>query len=891
MSDLPKAYEPQDVEEKWQSRWIADGCFKADPKSKKPAYSIVIPPPNVTGVLHLGHVLNNTIQDILVRRARQQGKEALWLPGTDHAGIATQVRVEKHIKTTTGQSRHDLGREEFLKHVWEWKDKHGGIIFKQLKKLGCSCDWDRERFTMDEDYTKEVCRVFIDLFKEGLIYRGRRMVNWCPVSLTALSDEEVIMKDQHSKLYTIRYKLEDGSGELLVATTRPETIMADVAVAVNPNDPRFGNMVGKNVIRPLNSAPIPIIADEHVEIEFGTGALKITPAHDKADFEIGMRFNLEVIDILTPEGHINCPSMPELHGMERFAARDKSEELLNAAGLLAKVEPYDNKIGYSERADVPIEPRLSMQWFLKYPCVKESADAVATGEIMFRPARWAKTYAHWLENIQDWCISRQLWWGHRIPVWYRKEQAGELREAASLDASALDDNSIYVGTTPPSDPENWIQDDDVMDTWFSSWLWPFSTMDDETRAKFYPTTDLVTGPDIIFFWVARMIMAGYRFEGKKPFGNVFFTSIIRDHLGRKMSKSLGNSPDPLDLMAKYGADGLRFGLMRIAPAGTDVRFDEVQIGEGRNFANKLYNAIRFRLMQGEAPADVAPEFKSVHIDILAKLKNLHRNVAKGLEDYEFNALTQSLYQFFWSEYCALFLEAVKLDLREGASPGVNKATLITMDTVLEHYLALLHPVMPHITEELWHSLGFADKHGNKPLMMTELPSVDSLLETLSPEEITESCELAAAIYESASKARNLKTEYNLATSKNVSFILLPSRKDINEDSLTRLALLSGAKSAIIAPGFIPEKGTPVSLTPMGELYLPLDGLIDVDAERERTRKEIDKVEKEITKSKGKLSSPNFADKAPAAVVEQERARLQEWTTKLEQLRQMLESLN
>ncbi|MEG0024232.1 MAG: valine--tRNA ligase [Akkermansia sp.] len=892
MSDLPKAYEPGNVEEKWQARWIADGCFKANSQSDKPAYSIVIPPPNVTGVLHLGHVLNNTIQDILARRARQKGFETLWLPGTDHAGIATQVRVEKHIRTTTGKTRHDIGREAFLNHVWEWKEKHGGIIFNQLKKLGCSCDWDRERFTMDEGYTKEVCRVFIELFKEGLIYRGRRMVNWCPVSLTALSDEEVIMKDQHSKLYTITYQLEDGSGALQVATTRPETIMADVAVAVNPKDPRFGHLVGKKVIRPLNPAPIPIVADEHVEIDFGTGALKITPAHDKTDFEVGQRFGLEIIDILTPDGHINCPDMPELHGMERFAARDKSEELLNAAGLLVKVEPYDNKVGFSERADVPVEPRLSMQWFLKYPCVKEAADAVAQGDITFRPARWAKTYAHWLENIQDWCISRQLWWGHRIPVWYRKDKADVLKEAASLDASALDDGSLYVGTTPPSDPENWVQDGDVMDTWFSSWLWPFSTMDDDARAKFYPTTDLVTGPDIIFFWVARMIMAGYRFEGKKPFSNVFFTSIIRDSLGRKMSKSLGNSPDPLDLMAKYGADGLRFGLMRIAPTGTDVRFDEVQIGEGRNFANKLYNAIRFRLMQGESTTAIEPQFKEVHIDILAKLKQLHLDVAKALEDYEFNALTQSLYQFFWSEYCSLFLEAVKLDLREGAAPAVNKATLITMDTVLKHYLALLHPVMPHITEELWQSLGFATDYGNIPLMATPLPSSDSLLEAWTPEEIAQATALTAALYESANRARNLKTEYNLSSNKNVSFILNPAQPNmVHDDCLTRLALLSGAKAVSIDSSFCAPKGTPVSLTPLGELFLPLDGLIDIDAERERITKEMAKTEKEIVKSKGKLSSPNFVDKAPANVVEQERERLQDWTKKIEQLKSMLGSLS
>ena len=426
MSDLPKAYDPSLVEEKWQSLWIEEGCFKADPASEKPAYSVVIPPPNVTGVLHLGHVLNNTIQDILVRRARQKGYEALWLPGTDHAGIATQVRVEKDLRQTTCQTRHDVGREAFLKKVWEWKEKHGGIIINQLHKLGCSCDWDRERFTMDEEYTRAVGQVFIDLFKEGLIYRGRRMVNWCPVSLTALSDEEVIMTEQKSKLYTVLYKLEDGSGALHVATTRPETIMADVAVAVNPRDPRYAHLIGKNVMRPLNSTPIPIIGDEYVEIEFGTGALKITPAHDKADFEIGQKFNLEIIDILTPDGHINCPDVPELHGMDRFDARHKSVEMLEAAGLMIKIEDYDNKVGFSERANVPIEPRLSMQWFLKYPCVQEAADAVADGEITFRPARWAKTYAHWLENIQDWCISRQLWWGHRIPVWYRKDKAEEL---------------------------------------------------------------------------------------------------------------------------------------------------------------------------------------------------------------------------------------------------------------------------------------------------------------------------------------------------------------------------------------------------------------------------------------------------------------------------------
>ncbi len=890
MSDLPKAYEPSQVEEKWQSRWIEEGCFKADPASEKPAYSVVIPPPNVTGVLHLGHVLNNTIQDILVRRARQKGYEALWLPGTDHAGIATQVRVEKELRQTTGRTRHDLGRDAFLEKVWEWKEKHGGIIINQLHKLGCSCDWDRERFTMDEAYTKDVCQVFIDLFKEGLIYRGQRMVNWCPVSLTALSDEEVIMTEQKSKLYTVLYKLEDGSGALHVATTRPETIMADVAVAVNPNDPRYAHLIGKKVMRPLNSTPIPIIGDEYVEIEFGTGALKITPAHDKADFEIGQKFNLEVIDILTPDGHINCPDVPELHGMDRFEARDKSVEMLQALGLMVKIEDYDNKVGFSERANVPIEPRLSMQWFLKYPCVKEAADAVANGDITFRPARWAKTYAHWLGNIQDWCISRQLWWGHRIPVWYRKDKAEELKNAPALDAGALADGSIYVGTVPPADPENWIQDSDVMDTWFSSWLWPFATMDEATKEKFYPTSDLVTGPDIIFFWVARMIMAGYRFQHEKPFSNVFFTSIIRDKIGRKMSKSLGNSPDPLEIIANYGADGLRFGLMRIAPTGTDVRFDENQISEGRNFANKLYNATRFRLMQGKVEEGVKPVFSSVHLAIIAKLKQLHADVEEALADYEFNTLVQCLYQFFWTEYCDRFLEAIKGDLRDGAEPGARAATLYTMDTVLRHYLALLHPVMPHITEELWASLGFADAKNGLPLMSTPLPSADALLAGVDEDRLTLACAQAAALYETANKARNLKAEYDLSKNKNVSFVV-KTAADLPQDILSRLAILANAKAVTKEADYAAPKGTPAALTPLGELFLPLEGLIDVAAERERLSKELDKIAKEIAKCAGKLNNAGFVERAPAEVVNQEKERLADWQGKQAQLQAMLDSLS
>ncbi len=890
MTELPKAYEPTLVEEKWQERWLQEQCFHADPHSEKPAYSIVIPPPNVTGVLHMGHVLNNTIQDILCRRARQEGKEVLWLPGTDHAGIATQARVEKELaKENPPRTRYDVGREDFVNMVWEWKEKHGGIIIKQLKKLGCSCDWERERFTMDDVFAPEVARAFTELFKEGLIYRGRRMVNWDPVLRTALSDEEVIMTPSKSKLYTIRYKLADGSGQLLVATTRPETIMADVAVAVNPKDPRFGHLVGSKVIRPLCEEEIPIIADEHVEIEFGTGALKITPAHDRTDFEVGMKHGLEIIDVLTADGHINCPACPELHGLDRFEARDKSVVMLEARGLLEKVEEYENNVGISQRSDVPIEPRLSMQWFLHYPCVQEAADAVANGDISFRPARWAKTYAHWLEGIQDWCISRQLWWGHRIPVWYRKDKAEALQEATKLDAEDATAGDIYVGVEPPADPENWVQDEDALDTWFSSWLWPFATMDKECLAKFYPTTDLVTGPDIIFFWVARMIMACYRFEGRKPFSNVFFTSIVRDLQGRKMSKSLGNSPDPLDLIARYGADGLRFGLMRIAPTGTDVKFDERQIEEGKNFANKLYNAARFRMMQGEASTDPAPKFTAVHIDILAKLRELHATVADALGKYEFNTYTQALYSFFWNEYCSLFLEAVKNDLREG-EPAVKNATLYTMDTVLRHYLALLAPIMPHITEELWQSLGFAARNGGAPLMVSALPCANSLLNGLDETEIAKARATAAALYETANRARNLKAEYNLATNRKVKFVLKPAALPVNDDLAARLALLAGAQTAAVDAAYAAPKGTPTALTPLGELFLPLEGLVDVEAERSRIAKELEKMEKEIAKSHAKLGNASFVDRAPAAVVEQERARLAEWEAKKTQLESMMAAL-
>ena len=894
MSELAKAYEPQAVEAKWYAAWIAGKCFEADPSSDKDGYSIVIPPPNVTGILHLGHVLNNALQDILARRARQNGKEVLWLPGTDHAGIATQAKVERELREKEGIGRRDLGRDEFLKRVWDYKNTHADIIINQLKRLGCSCDWGRERFTMDAAYSEWVSHVFVELFKKGLIYRGKRMVNWCPVSLTALSDEEVIMTPQRSKLYFMKYALADAPGEFLeISTTRPETLMGDVAVAVNPADPRFAKFIGRRVFRPFPHAEIPIIADDHVDIEFGTGALKITPAHDKADFEIGMRHGLDIIDVLTPDAHIHCPEVPELHGLDRFVARRKAAAMLEEMGLLIRIEEYDNNVGYSERGGVPIEPRISMQWFLRYPCVQQAADAVAHGHIKFRPERWAKTYAHWMENLQDWCISRQLWWGHQIPVWYRKDKLGDLKNAESLGMTDFDAGDLHVGLEPPADAENWTRDEDVMDTWFSSWLWPFATMHNvgetsDTFAKFYPTDDLVTGPDIIFFWVARMIMAGYEFTGELPFKNVYFTSIIRDLKGRKMSKSLGNSPDPIELMEKYGADGLRFGLMRIAPVGSDLRFDEVSVEEGRNFANKLYNACRLRQMGGEPfqALETLDSARPYHLNAMAKLDELAVDLERLYGEYRFGEIAHRLYEFLWNDFCDKFLEAVKLDLRDTAEPWAKALSLGVFDAIMSRYLQLLSPYMPHVTEELSERMGYLAE--GDFLMQQPLPE-EALLIDLPLEEIVAAQAVASEIYESAGRMRNLKAEYKMGSRKDIRFVIKAAPEWLAGE-VKVLALLVGAEEITLDPSYEAPKGTPAAVTGIGEVYMPLEGLIDIEAERARLSREISLTELEIKKCEGKLGNASFVDRAPPEVVVQEKARLDDWKTKLLQLRDMLGAL-
>ncbi len=896
MAEIPKGYLPAEVEEDWYRRWVEAGCFHADASSSREGYSIAIPPPNVTGILTLGHVLNNTIQDILARRARMQGKEVLWLPGTDHAGIATQAKVEAHLRKTEKKTRHDLGREDFIERAWQWKNKHGNIIIKQLKRLGCSCDWERERFTMDHDYSSQVQETFVALFNAGLIYRGKRMVNWCPGSLTALSDEEVIMKPRKSKLYYMRYELVDSPGEYLeIATTRPETLMGDTGVAVNPKDPRYGKLLGRSAWRPFPRKEIPIVADEHIDPEFGTGVLKVTPAHDKADFDIGQRHGLEIVDVFNPDATLNANAGEEFEGMDRFEAREKAVEKLESLGLLVRVEDYENNVGYSERADVPVEPRISMQWFLRYPQVQGAIAAVESDAIRFIPERWKKTYLHWMENIQDWCISRQLWWGHRIPVWYRKGKAEALQNAESLDAETAG-GDLHVGHQPPDDPENWVQDPDVLDTWFSSWLWPFATMDDPTRKRFYPTTDLVTGPDIIFFWVARMIMAGLQFTGHNPFANVFFTGIIRDIKGLKMSKSLGNSPDPLDLIDKYGADGLRFGIMRIAPTGQDIRYDETQIEEGRNFANKLWNAARYRQMQGAGSSDLQSSISDLPsdslsiyaLDILSKLDALEKNIAEAYARYRFNEIAQLLYDFFWSEFCDLFLESVKIHFREDADPGARESALRVFDVILSRYLLQLHPYMPHISEELWEKLGCG---ANPPFLMQTQLRTDSVLDGMPADRLAEASQRAGALYQAASQLRNLKAEYNLAASKAVRFLLEPAEEWVADETDT-LCLLAGAAGIELARGAAdaPAGKAPAAITPLGKFHMPLDGLIDVEAEHARLGKELQKVEAELKKVTAKLENEKFTSRAPAEVVEEMRQRMESWNRRRDQLGEMIDGL-
>ena len=906
---MEKAYQPKEVEDRLYESWEREGSFQGNPDPGKPAYSIVIPPPNVTGVLTMGHVLNNTIQDILARRARQKGHSTLWLPGTDHAGIATQTKVEQQLRKD-GKNKHDLGREGFIEHAKEWRDKHGGIILKQLRKLGCSCDWERTVHTLDADYSEAVLEAFVRLFKNGYVYRGKRMVNWCPVSLTALSDEEVIMKPQNGKLFKIRYELTDAPGEYLyVSTTRPETIMGDVALAIHPEDERWPKLKGRKVRRPLQPAEIPILADSAVEKDFGTGMLKITPAHDPLDFEIGQRHDLPIIDVFHEDGTLNELAGPEFSGMDRFEARKATVEKLREQGDLIDEEDHANNVGFSERADVPVEPRLSEQWFLRYPRVEEAKRAVAEGFIRYFPERWKKTYLHWLENIQDWCISRQLWWGHRIPVWYRK------------GASRTDPENWHVSVAGPDDPENWEQDEDVLDTWASSWLWPIATMgwphksamQEKGLDYFYPTSALVTGPDIIFFWVARMIMAGLEFKGEPvdpnstlsdeeikkriPFRDVYFTGIIRDAKGRKMSKSLGNSPDPLDLIEKYGADGLRHGIMSIAPKGQDIRFSEERIEQGRNFCNKLWNVSRFRQMaeddtQESSLADILGRIDQNQLNqddhaILLRLVQTLDEVDRLYEEYEFNSALQAIYRFFWSDLCDWYVENSKARMKGGE----DKTTcLAVQDLCLRQVLLLLHPVTPFITEELWKVLGFS---GGQSIQWTVAETGEEFSIALRNAGISldaSALEEMLAIRELVTSMRSLKADRNLASNKKVEFVYLAEdeKSKVLEKHLS--SILSSVGAAALSRVKEAPSGMPTLVTDFGSVYMDLASGIDVDAERTRLSKELEGLGKIISSIENKLSNASFTEKAPAQVVEGARRQLADNLAKQQETEEALNAL-
>ena len=964
-----KKYEPGDVEPRWYSQWLDWGCFRGDPRKDGEPYSIVIPPPNVTGVLTMGHVLNNTIQDILSRRARQEGKNVLWLPGTDHAGIATQTKVERHLREQK-LNKHDLGREKFLEHAQEWKEKHGGIILKQLRSLGASCDWERTTQTLDPHYSKAVLTAFFKLYKDGFIYRGRRMCNWCPSSLTALSDEEVIMKPQKSYLYTIRYEIVEEPGKYIqVSTTRPETIMGDTAVAIHPEDERWPQLKGKHVRRPLQPAEIPIIADKVIEKDFGTGMLKVTPAHDKLDFEIGERHNLPIIDCLNPDGTLNPETAgEEFGGMDRFEARKATVKKLEEQGDLIETEEHENNVGFSERADVPIEPRLSDQWFLKYPRIEEAKQAVRNEIIKFHPQRWVKTYLHWLANIKDWCISRQLWWGHRIPVWHKRVSLTDASCSDELLSWGLDsyiegnwkdeltvvrihkavtgeevelalplepgDYDIYYctleeGDCNPIEEHGFKQDHDVLDTWASSWLWPIATMgwpdkdlmEKEGLGTYYPTSTLVTGPDIIFFWVARMIMAGLQFHNGRddgdlsqlseeeikasiPFKDVYFTGIIRDLKGRKMSKSLGNSPDPLDLIAEYGADGLRYGIMSIAPTGLDIRFDETRVETGRNFCTKLWNVSRFRQMSGESGDNSSIEKILDRIDpaqldtddqaILGQLAATQDKIAKGFEDFQFNTIAQSLYSFIWNDLCDWYVETSKAKLQD---PAKKETCLAIQDLCLRQALLLLHPLTPFISEELWYHLHFSQDWEGEPTKESSIQyenpgDGNTLRDALANKGIQ--IDPAAQgqienIRETVSLVRALKAQFNLATNNNVALYYEADEDccQIIESYKDKLLRIIGAKSLEPKQD---DATTPATVTPLGTLHLDPGSAIDKEAETTRLTKELAKLDKIIAGTEARLANESFLAKAPDNVVEGARKQLAENKKDREETQKLLDAL-
>ena len=889
--ELASKYNPADVEGKWYQYWLDNKLFSSKPDGREP-YTVVIPPPNVTGVLHMGHMLNNTIQDILVRRARMMGKNACWVPGTDHASIATEAKVVNKL-AQQGIKKTDLTREEFLKHAWAWTEEHGGIILKQLRRLGASCDWDRTAFTMDEERSKSVIKVFVDLYNKGLIYRGVRMVNWDPKALTALSDEEVIYKEEHSKLYYLRYFVADddmtgetgAEGEIVhrdeqerryavVATTRPETIMGDTAMCINPNDPKNQWLKGKKVIVPLVGRVIPVIQDDYVDIEFGTGCLKVTPAHDVNDYMLGEKYNLQSIDIFNDNGTLSEAAGMYV-GMDRFDVRAQIEKDLAAAGLLEKVEAYTNKVGFSERTNVAIEPKLSMQWFLKMQHLADMAlPPVMNDELKFYPPKYKNTYRHWMENIKDWCISRQLWWGHRIPAYFLPEGgyvvAETAEQALELAKEKTGNNNLTIADLR--------QDDDCLDTWFSSWLWPISLFDginrpgNEEISYYYPTSDLVTGPDIIFFWVARMIMAGYEYMGNMPFKNVYFTGIVRDKIGRKMSKSLGNSPDPLDLIDRYGADGVRMGMMLAAPAGNDILFDDALCEQGRNFNNKIWNA--FRLVKGWNVAEAAqPEYARLATEWFeAMLAKTIAEVDDLFGKYRLSEALMVVYKLFWDEFSSWYLEMIKPAYGEPIDQTTYNKTLGFFDTLLK----LLHPFMPFITEELWQHI--YDRKEGESIMTQTLQAAGSFDENIIAQ--------FEAVKEVIGGIRTIRLQKNIAQKEALALEITGASPVATFHAviskLCNLSAISNVESK--------SEGAAAFMVGTTEYAVPLGNLINVEEELKKLEADLKYQEGFLQSVLKKLSNEKFVSKAPANVIEMERKKQADAETKIAALKESIAAL-
>lgn len=868
--ELASKYNPADIESKWYQYWLEQGFFKSKPDNREP-YTIVIPPPNVTGVLHMGHMLNNTIQDVLVRRARMKGKNACWVPGTDHASIATEAKVVGKL-AAEGIKKTDLTREAFLEHAWDWTHKHGGIILEQLKKLGASCDWDRTAFTMDEPRSESVIKVFIDLYNKGLIYRGVRMVNWDPKALTALSDEEVIYKEVNGKLYYLRYKIEGEDGYAVVATTRPETIMGDTAMCINPNDPKNAHLKGKKVLVPLINRAIPVIEDEYVDIEFGTGCLKVTPAHDVNDYVLGEKYNLPSIDIFQADGSLN--EHGEMYAnMDRFEVRAKIEKDLEAAGLLEKIEPYTNKVGFSERTDVVIEPKLSMQWFLKMEKLAQPAlQAVMNDDIKLHPAKFKNTYRHWMENVKDWCISRQLWWGHRIPAWFLPQ--GGFVVAATRE-EALEKAKQIVNYTICADDLR--QDEDCLDTWFSSWLWPISVFDginkpdNEDIRYYYPTDDLVTAPEILFFWVARMIIAGYEYEGKLPFKNVYLTGIVRDKLGRKMSKSLGNSPDPLDLIAHYGADAVRLGMLFTSPAGNDLPYDDSLCEQGRNFNNKIWNA--FRLVKGWEVKEIPqPEAAAVAIKWFdSQLSKTLAEIDDLFSKYRLSEALMAVYKLFWDDFSSWYLEMIKPAYQQPIDKATYDATLGFFDVLLK----ILHPFMPFITEELWQAL--QDRKEGESIMVTLQPNPEPANEPLI-NQFEKVKEIIAGV-------RTIRLQKNVPNKEQLSLQISGEHKADFDAVIVKLCNLTSIE--VVADK---SSGSISFLVGTTEYAVPMGNLINVEEEIQKMEAEITYLEGFLVSVMKKLGNEKFVANAKPEVVEAERKKHADAESKIASLKEAIAGL-